>query len=108
MINKKVQDIIRQFRITSKYKGYILIIDAIILYIDKDFVQITKDVYPVLSKKYHTNITNVERNLRTIVELCWKNNKTAVQEILGYNTERCPSNSVFIEAIAYYITNTKY
>ena len=100
-----VRKIIRYFHITSKYKGYPLIIDAINIYIDKygECIKITKDIYPILSKKYNMPISLIERNIRTIVEACWDNDKQAVKTILGYKTAKCPSNSEFIDAIAYFI-----
>lgn len=107
MLQEDIQKTIRQFRVTSKYKGYILIIHAILLYENKDYVQITKDIYPVLAQKYHMSTTSVERNLRTVIETCWRNDRRAVQEIFGYDINKCPSNSEFIEAIAYFVTNKK-
>ena len=102
-----IRKIIRQFRVTSKYKGYLLIIDATQFYTDKDFVQITKDVYPALAQKYHTSTASVERNIRTVVEICWQNDRKAVQDIIGYDITRCPSNSEFLEAIAYSMSEHK-
>ena len=100
-----VRKIIRYFHITSKYKGYPLIIDAINIYIDKygECIKITKDIYPILSKKYNMPISLIERDIRTVVETCWDNDKQAVEVILGYKTAKRPSNSEFIDAIAYFI-----
>ena len=102
-----IQKIIRNFRVTSKYKGYSLIVDATNLYMSMDFVKITKDIYPVLAQKYNISVSSVERNIRTVVETCWRNNRRAVQEIIGYNINKCPSNADFIEAISYFVTNKK-
>lgn len=101
--------IIRYFNITSKYKGYPLIIDAINLYISKDgdYIKITKDIYPIISKKYNISTSCVERNIRTVVETCWTNDKETVQSIIGHKIIRCPSNSEFIDAIAFYIMHNK-
>lgn len=98
---------IRQFRITSKYKGYPLIVDAIEMYIKKtgQNIQITKDIYPVLAQKYDMSYSSVERDIRTIVETCWYNDRNTIEDILGYKTNRCPSNSVFLDSLAYYIAN---
>lgn len=100
-----VRKIIRYFHITSKYKGYPLIIDAINIYIDKygECIKITKDIYPILSKKYNMPISLIERDIRTVVETCWNNDRQTVETILGYRTAKCPSNSEFIDAIAYQI-----
>lgn len=99
---------IRQFRISSKYKGYPIIVDAIEMYIVNNgkTVQITKDIYPILAQKYNMSLSSVERDIRTIVEVCWQNDKCSVEEILGYKTNKCPSNSIFLDAISYHILNT--
>lgn len=107
MFQNEIQKIIRQFRVTSKYKGYILIVNATVLYSEKDYIQITKDIYPVLAKKYHMSATSVERNIRTVVETCWRNDRRAVQAIFGYNINKCPSNSEFLDAIVYFVSNKK-
>lgn len=100
-----VRKIIRYFRINSKYKGYPLIIDAINIYIDNygECIKITKDIYPILSIKYNVSASSIERNIRTVVETCWNNDRQTVETILGYKTAKCPSNSEFIDAIAYRI-----
>lgn len=98
-------EVIRKFHITSRYKGYPLIIYAVELSVQKygGCIKITKDIYPELSTKYDISIYSVERNIRTIIEACWKNNKEYVRQIVGYNCTKCPSNSEFIDAMAYYI-----
>lgn len=103
-----VYKIIRYFHINSKYKGYPLIVDAINFYVENygQSIKITKDIYSLLSKKYNIPFSCVERNIRTIVEVCWDNDKQAVENILGYRTAKCPSNSEFIDAIAYQIANS--
>ena len=97
-----VRKIIRYFHINSKYKGYPLIIDAINIYIDNygECIKITKDIYPILSMKYNVSASSIERNIRTVVEACWDNDKQTVEAVLGYKTMKCPSNSEFIDAVA--------
>lgn len=107
MIQKEIQKTIRQFRITSKYKGYLLIIDATILYLEKDFIQITKDIYPILARKYNMSTASVERDIRTVIETCWRNDKRAVQNLFGYELTKCPSNSEFLDAISYFFENKR-
>lgn len=100
-----VYKIIRRFRITSKYKGYPLVIDAVDMYINSHgkCLKITKDVYPILAIKYDMSVGSVERDIRTIIETCWCNDRGYVESLLGYKVNKCPSNSVFLDAIAYHI-----
>lgn len=98
---------IRHFRVSSRYKGYPLIVDAIEMYIEGDgkSIQITKDIYPKLAQKHNMSFSSVERDIRTIVEICWQNDRKYVEEILGYKINKCPSNSIFLDAISYHILN---
>ena len=102
-----VRKIIRYLHINSKYKGYPLIIDAVNLYIENygKCIKITKDINQILAAKYNTSITSVERNIRTVVEICWNNDRQTVETILGYKTTKCPSNSEFLDAVANIIIN---
>ena len=103
------EEIIRKFRITSKYKGYPLIIDALQIATQQfgNCLKITKDIYPILAVKYRDSAYCIERNIRTIVERCWYNNKCLMKEIAGCELKVCPTNTEFIEMIAYYITHDK-
>lgn len=69
--------IIRQFGITSKYKGYRYLLDAIHIAAENydECLKVTKDVYPVIAHKYGVTKVSVERDIRTVIEKCWDNNK---------------------------------
>ena len=77
------------------------------MYIESDgkSIQITKDIYPKLAQKHNMSLSSVERDIRTIVEICWQNDKNFVEEILGYKINKCPSNSIFLDAMSYHILN---
>lgn len=84
--------IIRQFGITSKYKGYRYLLDAIHIAAENydECLKVTKDVYPVIAHKYGVTKVSVERDIRTVIEKCWDNNKTYLQELSGYKLSRSP------------------
>ena len=98
--------ILRKCHVNSMYKGYHYIPDAVEILETKneksENVRMTKDVYPVIAEKYGTSPANIEAAIRSAVEKCWKSNKEYVQEILGYNALKCPSNSEFLDALIYY------
>lgn len=102
-------EIIRKFRITSKYKGYPLIIEAIQIATEHygEYIQVTKDIYPVLAARHHISKESVERNIRTVVEKCWENDRELIQKMAGYKMTYCPTNSDFIDFAAYYIRVTQ-
>ena len=73
---KKIFGIIRRLGVTSNYKGYFFVADAIQLAMQNQGrpLQITKDIYPVLAKKhnilyflfFHSTILRIYR----IIDLC--------------------------------------
>ena len=102
---KQIYGTIRKLGVTSNYKGYFYLADAIRLVMnaqDKP-VKITKDIYPYLAGKYQTTTMNVEHNIRTAVNICWQTNWEGVAEIAGYPLVYKPTNSEFIDMVAYYL-----
>lgn len=98
--------ILRKCHVNSMYKGYHYIQDAVEIVAAKneesENVRMMKDVYPVIAEKYGTSPANIEAAIRSAVEKCWKSNREYVQEILGYSTTKCPSNSEFLDALIFY------
>ena len=102
---RKVYSLIRKLGATSKYKGYFFVTDAINLamnYHNKP-IKITKDMYPYLASKYKTTPMNIEHNIRTVINVCWEKNKKGMDEIAGYPLADKPTNSEFVDMIAYYL-----
>lgn len=102
---KQIYGIIRKLGVTSNYKGYFYLADAIGLAMnaqDKP-VKITKDIYPYLAGKYQTTTMNVEHNIRTAVNICWQTNREGVVAIAGCPLVYKPTNSEFIDMVAYYL-----
>ena len=103
---EKAYEIIEKLGITSKYRGYFFVTDAIDLAMnaqDKP-IKITKDIYPYLARKYKTTPMNIERNVRTVITMCWETNKKGVDEIAGHSLTYRPTNSQFIDMVAYYLS----
>lgn len=102
---KKIYGIIRKLGVTSKYKGYHYVGDAIYLAMnDQDKpIRITKDIYPYLARKYKTTPMNIEHDIRTVINVCWEMNKKGLEEIAGYSLPYKPTNSEFIDMVAYYL-----
>ena len=100
---KKIYGLIR--KLGAKYKGYFFTADAIrmtMTYQEKP-LRITKDIYPNLAKKYKSTPTNVEHDIRTLVNVCWEGNRKFLEEIAGYSLNYKPTNSEFIDMLAYYL-----
>lgn len=99
----EVYGLIRKLGATSKYKGYYYVAEAV----NMAKVKITKDIYPILARKYKSTPSNVEHNIRTLVNICWINHKEDLELIAGCSMEDKPTNSEFIDILAYYLNKTE-
>ena len=97
--------IIRRLGANSKYKGYFFVAEAVKISMGYQYkpLRITKDIYPYLARKYRSTPTNIEHDIRTMVNVCWEGNKKLLDEIAGYPLEYKPTNSEFIDMLAYYL-----
>lgn len=102
---EKVYGLIRRLGATSKYKGYFFVAEAVKISMGDQYkpLRITKDIYPCLARKYRSTPTNIEHDIRTMVNVCWEGNKKLLDEIAGYPLEYKPTNSEFIDMLAYYL-----
>lgn len=103
---KEVYGIIRKLGITSKYKGYYFLVEAVNMVMEQkdDQIRVTKDIYPELARKFKATPSNIEHDIRTVVNVCWKMNKSGLDKIAGYPLKFKPTNSEFIDMVAYYLT----
>lgn len=102
---KRICGLIRKLGATSKYKGYFFVAEAVKISMRHQYkpMHITKDIYPCLATKYKSTPTNIEHDIRTLINVCWEGNKSFLDEIAGYPLEYKPTNSQFIDMLAYYL-----
>ncbi|MFR8352012.1 MAG: sporulation initiation factor Spo0A C-terminal domain-containing protein [Blautia obeum] len=102
---RKVYRLIRQLGMTSKYKGYYYVAEAVMMSMElQDYpIKITKDIYPYLAKKFKSTPVNIEHDIRTVINVCWTANKETMDRIAGYPLRYRPTNSEFVDMLAYYL-----
>ena len=103
----EIYRIIRRLGGTTKYKGYSELADAvkIALEIQEIPVRTTKDIYPVLARKYNCKPTTVEHNIRTLIEACWDSNQKEFRKVAGCQLAFRPTNADLIDMLVYFIRN---
>ena len=106
---KEVYGTIRKLGASTKYKGYYFVAEAIKMTMEFQDrpMKITKDIYPLLAKKYRSKPSNVEHDIRTIVNVCWENHRERLEQIAGYPLEYRPTNREFVDMIAFYLEMEK-
>lgn len=69
-----ISAVLRYLGVGQSYQGYEYVVDGIRLVLeDSDRLKyITKSLYPDIAKKYHTSWNCVERNIRTVIDVIWR------------------------------------
>lgn len=101
-----VTNIIHEMGVPAHIKGYHYLREAIIMVIEEVALlgAVTKELYPLIAKKFHTTPSRVERAIRHAIELAWdRGNIEMMTKFFGYtiNLDRGkPTNSEFIAMVA--------
>lgn len=105
----KIYGIIRKLGVTSNYKGYHFVADAIQLAMNSqdEPIRITKDIYPYLATKYKTTTLNIEHDIRTVIKVCWETNRKEMSKMAVYPLIYKPTNSEFIDMVAHYLLSAQ-
>ena len=102
----EVTKMIQQMGVPAHVKGYQYLRDAIVSVIKEVSLlgAVTKELYPMIAKKYNTTPSRVERAIRHAIELAWdRGNIEFMNKFFGYtiNVDRGkPTNSEFIAMVA--------
>ena len=106
-MKKEIKQILNTLGTTSKYKGYYPTIDAVEMFVNRygERINLSQELYPKLSHKYNMSYYSIERNIHTIANKAYRSNKKLLGTLLDEELAKCPSNYLFLEAIAFYIWN---
>lgn len=65
---------------------------------------ITKRLYRQTAQHFNTTTNCVERNLRTLVQACWRQpDHSMLDQIAGYPLSQPPTNTQFLDMLASYL-----
>lgn len=101
-----VEDVIHALGVPRTYIGFRHLNHAILVAMENEdnLLSVTKRIYPVVAEKFQTNATCVERNLRTVIKVCWdRGNRQFLDQIAGYKIPQKPSTGEFISMLAVYM-----
>ena len=106
-MKKEIKQILNTLGTTSKYKGYYPTIDTVEMFVNRygERINLSQELYPQLSHKYNMSCYSIERNIHTIANKAYRSNKKLLLILFGKKLNKCPSNYLFLEAIAFYIWN---
>lgn len=106
MNHPNIKEIVNLLGIPSTYVGlrYLTFSVSLAVQDEDSLLFVTKRIYPVVASKYQTSAACVERNLRTVINVCWdRGNRLFLNTIAGYAVSHKPSAGEFIAMITAYI-----
>ena len=105
-LQMSITKLLHELGVPSHIKGYTFIREGInLIYNDPNLSSaITKELYPIIAKKYDTTASRVERAIRHAIEVSWNRaNWELMEEIFGYSVDidkAKATNSEFIVTLA--------
>lgn len=98
--------LVRSLGIGATYRGYRYLILALTLCLeDEDYLLgISKILYPQIARTYQTSASSVERDLRTVINVCWeRGNRGLLQEISPYPLVAKPTTGEFLDILMHHL-----
>ncbi|MBM7622774.1 sporulation transcription factor Spo0A [Sporohalobacter salinus] len=105
-LDVRITDIMHEIGVPAHIKGYLYLRQAIRMVVEEVELlgAITKELYPLVARKFNTTPSRVERAIRHAIEVAWERGNTeAINKLFGHSvtTESGkPTNSQFIAKIA--------
>ena len=105
-LQMSITKLLHELGVPSHIKGYTFIREGINLIYDDPSLSsaITKELYPIIAKKYDTTPSRVERAIRHAIEVSWNRaNWELMEEVFGYSVDidkAKATNSEFIVTLA--------
>lgn len=109
MQEEKIEYLIRSLGIGSTYRGYRYLNYGVQLCLKNEdyLLSVSKLLYPQIAKHYNASCYSVERDIRTVVKVCWdRGNKQLLQEIALRPLCSRPPSGEFLDILTAHLRNT--
>lgn len=94
---------LNQLSFSIRHKGYDYLRQAVLLMCQQPDISITKELYPTVGSAHGGTAIQVERSIRSAINVAWEQGSEAWKEIFGVGTDGKairPSNGAFIARLA--------
>ncbi|MCI5509690.1 MAG: sporulation initiation factor Spo0A C-terminal domain-containing protein [Oliverpabstia sp.] len=98
----KVKELPLRLGIHRTYKGYHYLVTTLELAAtdDHNLLFLSKNIFPIVARKYNTTVYCVERNIRTVIQNCWNSPcREILLEMAPYPLTKIPTVSEFIDLL---------
>ena len=98
----EVYDLLYQLGVTANYTGFFYTACAVSLCAEQPdrLLLVTKWLYPEVAKRYSTNWKAVERNIRTVSCIIWREKRPLLEELAHRHLEQKPRNAQLLAILA--------
>jgi len=101
-------ELVRELGIPGNYAGYRELICAIELVAEDEdrILSVYREVYSVVGAKFNTSPFNVEKNIRTVLQVAWQRSdftRRQYERLAGYECGARPFTSEFLDVAAAYL-----
>ena len=96
--------------IRTSYKGYAFLVTVLEQALEDEsrLLSYTTRIFPFVADKYNTNVNCVERNLRTVIKVCWNSPaRKKLKALCPYPLEGQPSVGEFIDLLFWCLSHQK-
>ena len=101
----EIERLIRSLGIGGTYRGYRYLSYAIYLCLQDEnyLLSVSKLLYPKIAHTYCTTSCSVERDIRTVVRVCWeRGDKDFLQKIARHHLDSRPTVGEFVDILVSY------
>lgn len=96
-----IYDLLYQLGVTANYTGFFHTAYAISLCAEQPdrLLLVTKWLYPEVARQYGTNWKAVERNIRTVSCIIWRENQPLLEELAHRHLDQRPRNAEMLSIL---------
>lgn len=95
-------ELLNRLGVTANYTGFFQMAYALGLCAGRQdkLLLVTKQVYPDVARQFHTSWQAVERNLRTVGNIIWRENRALLEELACRPLSQKPSTTQLLAILA--------
>lgn len=104
-MHNKIEDVIEQLGITRNCKGFYYLAYSLSLIVENPqrLLMVTKLIYPDVARHFKTTPANVERDLRTVSKIAWKQNPAFLKKIAKHDLQSAPTVGRLLSFLGAYL-----
>lgn len=98
----EIYDLLYRLGVTANYTGFFHTAYAVSLCTARPdrLLLVTKWLYPEVAKQYGTNWKAVERNIRTVNDIIWRESRPLLEELAHRHLKQKPRNAQLLAILA--------